>query len=176
VRAAVGDRRCARWSAAVSACRRLTDGGGGGRRGLDASEAEAAGMASEEASAWLQRWRRRRHGRRRSAEAAWEEAPAAHRWEGRTWTRVRVPRCLGGGGGAGMGGGGRRRRHGRRHRWLINRKAEHGLGLGFLDASEVEAASTVGGGAGMGGGGRRRRHGRRHQLLTDGKAEHDATI
>jgi hypothetical protein len=31
------------------------------------------------------RRRRYRHGRRRSAEAAWEEAPAAHRWEGRTW-------------------------------------------------------------------------------------------
>jgi hypothetical protein len=75
-----------------------------------------------------------------------------------------------------MGRGGRQRQHGRRHRWLTDRKAEHGLGLGFLDASKVEAASAVGGGAGMGGGGQQRRHGRRHQLLKDGKAEHGATI
>jgi hypothetical protein len=75
-----------------------------------------------------------------------------------------------------MGGDGRRRRHGRRRRRLTDRKAEHGLGLGFLDTSEVEAAGVIGGGAGMGGGGRQRRHGRRHQLLTDGKAEHGATI
>jgi hypothetical protein len=54
VRAAVGGRRCAWWSAAVGACRWLTDGGGGGRCGLDASEAEAeaASVASEAAPAW----------------------------------------------------------------------------------------------------------------------------
>jgi hypothetical protein len=58
-------------------------------------------------------------------------------------------------GGSGMGGGGRRRRHGRRCRWFTDGKAKHGLGLGFLDALEAEAAPTseeaVGGG-GMGGG------------------------
>jgi hypothetical protein len=67
-----------------------------------------------------------------------------------------------GGGGVGMGGGGRRRqhgrrRHGRRHRRLTDGKAKHGLGLGFLDASEAEAAPAweemvdeggMGGGAG----------------------------
>jgi hypothetical protein len=85
VRAAVGDRRCARWSAAVGACRRLTDGGGGGRRGLDASEAEAAGMASEEASAW------------KEAVGMASEVEAASAWE----------EVVGGGsmGGGGMGGG-----------------------------------------------------------------------
>jgi hypothetical protein len=60
-----------------------------------------------------------------------------------------------GGGGVGMGGGDRRRRHGRRHRRLTDGKAEHGLGLGFLDASEAEVApaweEAVDGG-GMGGG------------------------
>jgi hypothetical protein len=80
VRATVGGQRCARWSAAVGACRRLTDGGGGGRCGLDASEAEAAGMASEAALAW------------KEAVGMASEVEAASAWE----------EAVGGGG---MGGG-----------------------------------------------------------------------